>query len=537
VSSPRPSAGAQTLSSSAGSLNGRVSPPTAPSSLLPSPTSSRVIDRDSGLVIADSGSSSAGGFSAGGGVGRKQSAGNADMLGEVERLDVLAEERSSLAGSVVAAGGAGGGKRAGVAAVHAMTSEPDMRMRTISSATSSPSLIANGAVDPSFQTNFVNPSSYANGQLNGMAVPRPGAAMHMHMQQQHQRPQSSLAVLMSRDKSLPPLPPGESSSSGGESNGTGIGPRPPLAQPEVRPRTVFTYGDHQAIPPGASPPRFEPLMSAPMGLSSSSSASAPFLLSSSNASAAMAMSPVDGGAGAGDDQRLFQPPRAPFSHQTPRRQSFSGISGSQPVAVGAGPGAAATMSGRGGSISSIARETRQFSIRPQQQQQQQQYADAYAAAGSPGPYDEFGDSRLSLAGYDPADVGSSRRTLQQQQQQGQQQPTKRKSRFGGFTASLLGRKSQSQDASDYGHEKDLQKAAAAMQRGETMSMMSGNAYTLDTHSHTQSSAHPASQSQQQQGMGKMSLASRKAIESLVEQDAEFVAYRYPSADQSLVLMR
>jgi hypothetical protein len=35
----------------------------------------------------------------------------------------------------------------------------------------------------------------------------------------------------------------------------------------------------------------------------------------------------------------------------------------------------------------------------------------------------------------------------------------------------------------------------------------------------------------------MSIASRKAIEELVDQDPEFVAYRYPSADQNLTLLR
>ena len=36
---------------------------------------------------------------------------------------------------------------------------------------------------------------------------------------------------------------------------------------------------------------------------------------------------------------------------------------------------------------------------------------------------------------------------------------------------------------------------------------------------------------------RMSIASRKAIEELVEQDPEFVAYRYPSSDQRLDLLR
>lgn len=39
------------------------------------------------------------------------------------------------------------------------------------------------------------------------------------------------------------------------------------------------------------------------------------------------------------------------------------------------------------------------------------------------------------------------------------------------------------------------------------------------------------------GAPRMSIASRKAIEELVDQDAEFVAYRYPSTDHNLTLLR
>ena len=36
---------------------------------------------------------------------------------------------------------------------------------------------------------------------------------------------------------------------------------------------------------------------------------------------------------------------------------------------------------------------------------------------------------------------------------------------------------------------------------------------------------------------RMSVTSRKALEELVHQDADFVAYRYPSSDQRLDLLR
>ena len=56
----------------------------------------------------------------------------------------------------------------------------------------------------------------------------------------------------------------------------------------------------------------------------------------------------------------------------------------------------------------------------------------------------------------------------------------------------------------------------------------------------------AQQQQQRQTMGalpagagqsRMSVASRRAIEELVDQDPNFVAYRYPSVDQNITLLR
>ena len=39
------------------------------------------------------------------------------------------------------------------------------------------------------------------------------------------------------------------------------------------------------------------------------------------------------------------------------------------------------------------------------------------------------------------------------------------------------------------------------------------------------------------GQSRMSVASRRAIEELVDQDPNFVAYRYPSVDQNIALLR
>ncbi|OCB84808.1 hypothetical protein A7U60_g8334 [Sanghuangporus baumii] len=40
-----------------------------------------------------------------------------------------------------------------------------------------------------------------------------------------------------------------------------------------------------------------------------------------------------------------------------------------------------------------------------------------------------------------------------------------------------------------------------------------------------------------QGASRMSVASRRAIEEFVDQDPKFVAYRYPSVDQNIALLR
>ncbi|KAL5528130.1 hypothetical protein ACEPAF_7266 [Sanghuangporus sanghuang] len=53
---------------------------------------------------------------------------------------------------------------------------------------------------------------------------------------------------------------------------------------------------------------------------------------------------------------------------------------------------------------------------------------------------------------------------------------------------------------------------------------------------------PTSESDQHQygsasGASRMSVASRRAIEEFVDQDPKFVAYRYPSVDQNIALLR
>ncbi|KAF7970701.1 hypothetical protein HWV62_23240 [Athelia sp. TMB] len=128
-------------------------------------------------------------------------------------------------------------------------------------------------------------------------------------------------------------------------------------------------------------------------------------------------------------------------------------------------------------------------------------------------YEEFGMSRRSLAQME---------NMQEKRPSPSPTPTKRKSRFG--LSSLLGRKSQVYDndspsgtlTPDY----PTPRRSASDPRDEAVS---NGGYTTSASRH---SVGP-----------RMSVMSRKAIEVLVEQDPEFVAYRYPSNDQRLDLLR
>jgi len=170
----------------------------------------------------------------------------------------------------------------------------------------------------------------------------------------------------------------------------------------------------------------------------------------------------------------FLPPSAPFRSPDIRRQSFGGMS-SRPNLV------TQTMP--------LPPDRKQFGLR----------------------YDEFGISQRSLGPLEHV----------------QEHPpvtrslvisTKRKSRFG-FSA-LLGKKSTA-------HEQGYADENVAMSRsgsnGQDDLMNNGYATSVSRHSrgpHT-----------------RMSVTSRKAVEERVAQDSEFVAYRYPSNDQRLDLLR
>ncbi|KZP34516.1 hypothetical protein FIBSPDRAFT_719711 [Athelia psychrophila] len=127
-------------------------------------------------------------------------------------------------------------------------------------------------------------------------------------------------------------------------------------------------------------------------------------------------------------------------------------------------------------------------------------------------YEEFGISRRSLANME---------NMQEKRPVSSPTPTKRKSRFG--LSSLLGRKSQmyETDAPSGTLTSEFSPRRSASDPRDEVGSNGG--YTTSASRH---SVGP-----------RMSVMSRKAIEELVEQDPQFVAYRYPSNDQRLDLLR
>lgn len=172
------------------------------------------------------------------------------------------------------------------------------------------------------------------------------------------------------------------------------------------------------------------------------------------------------------------PPDAAFRSAETRRQSFGGLT-SRPF------GGSQTLPTKG----AIARSPNVPSFLAEEK---------YGEFGMPGQ-----TSRNSL--YVPPD-----------------KPKKRKSKFG--LTSLFGRKSTEQvdppsvDPLDFGFRNSQDARYMSMYVNEN-----GYASPMSASSHN-----PAS---------RMSMFSKKNIEELVDQDPEFIAYRYPSSDQRLDLMR
>ncbi|KAG5636519.1 hypothetical protein H0H81_007745 [Sphagnurus paluster] len=202
----------------------------------------------------------------------------------------------------------------------------------------------------------------------------------------------------------------------------------------------------------------------------------------------------------------FLPPNAPFRNPDIRRQSFGGLSSRPNLAVQTMPVGGSRTQAQGNS--------------------------AFAAR-----YDEFGNSRRSLGPLDQFN------TVPQMQMQTQPQTpataTKRKSRFA--FASLLGKKRspsrelenvdpspaqpQPQPQQQYHHHFPPMRRSGS--DGQDDGLTNGYATSTSRHSALSASAPQT----------RMSITSRKALEERVAQDPEFVAYRYPSNDQRLDLLR
>ncbi|KAJ4483432.1 hypothetical protein J3R30DRAFT_3448440 [Lentinula aciculospora] len=159
------------------------------------------------------------------------------------------------------------------------------------------------------------------------------------------------------------------------------------------------------------------------------------------------------------------------------------------------------------------------------------------AKGLDPTYNEFGASRGSLR-LPPADPNARHSVAVPGSV-----PTKRRSRFG--LSSLLGKKNTSPVRSKETHEPQYQPHAISSQQGQLQQqqqfpaihtsgsdvhdeIMTGYATSYSRHSALSGTGG---------GGPRMSITSRKALDELVSQDAEFVAYRYPSNDQRLDLLR
>ena len=184
----------------------------------------------------------------------------------------------------------------------------------------------------------------------------------------------------------------------------------------------------------------------------------------------------------------FLPPQAPFRSADVRRQSFGGISSRPNLPIQTMP------------ISKpVGFDTRQsFGLH----------------------YDEFGISQRSLG------------RLEYVQEKTNRAPSpfplnKRKSRF--TLSSLLGKRQDKQSM----QENQGQYPTIGYSLYDPQDDVATIGYAASTSRHSAISASTNAPSPNL----RISVTSRKALEELVQQDAEFVAYRYPSNDQRLDLLR
>ena len=189
------------------------------------------------------------------------------------------------------------------------------------------------------------------------------------------------------------------------------------------------------------------------------------------------------------------PPQAPFRTQETRRQSFGGMASTPHPAVQTLPGRSPYARG-------------QLNVPPFLAEEK---------------YAEFGASTPALTQWNATPVGKRSLTTPHK-------PKQRRSKFG--LASLFGKKTGEV-------ERDSQVFANSPANGSVEPIdynpyRSSNSDQRDEQSHSgfggPGSAHSSN-------APRMSIASKKNIAELVDQDPEFVAYRYPSSDQRLEVLR
>lgn len=218
----------------------------------------------------------------------------------------------------------------------------------------------------------------------------------------------------------------------------------------------------------------------------------------------------------GDSPEELAQPDPPFRHDG-RRQSFGGTSSRPDL----------TQPGRNPSMG-----VGTFPLNNARQQQ------GYAPQGA---YDGYSPYAEMGALQPPASLSTGRLDARDHCPN-EKQVGKRRSRFG--LANLLGKVTHSSPR--------LSTASGASERGRVavaavnLTPAQGPPTSESDPSVTENCANgngSSSRSRHGNGLGsangqsRMSVASRKAIEELVDQDPKFVAYRYPSVDQSISLLR
>ncbi|KAF7793850.1 hypothetical protein EIP86_004971 [Pleurotus ostreatoroseus] len=205
------------------------------------------------------------------------------------------------------------------------------------------------------------------------------------------------------------------------------------------------------------------------------------------------------------------PPQAPFRTPEARRQSFGGIGAKAPF-FAAHTVPARGSYGRTAAVPSFLAEER---------------------------YGDFGAEGVVLGQWPAAQDGAP--ALRNGGGGGSERVKKRKSRFG--LGALFGKKAQAHDesgASASASAGGYGAGAAANDSGDLSTFRASRSETpFDGAGAGQSSGHASSSpmSGSVHVPPRMSGASRKNLEELVEQDPEFIAYRYPSSDQRLDLLR